>query len=348
MITYWSASFISVLMTWFVTHIKQKNNRFYLPMAAIFSSFPLIFISAIRYNVGADYMPYYRYYMDVIAGAGQGRFEILYYGLNLCLAFFNMDFPWLFFFVAVLFLCPIYIRLIEDSPYPGISAFLIVGMTYYFYFLNGARQMIAAAFLMASVPFVAKNKFFPFALLVLIASGFHTTSIIFLGIYLLVRLNFGIKLLAGLTTVVFVFAQTIGNIGNQIIASFSYYETYLDSVYATRGQGYIVLCMNILITIFCTIFYQRGNKLYKGYYTMHIISLWASALTGTIVLIDRFRMVFGLADIILIPMAIHQIHNRNLRIATAFTFVLLYFIYATYTAVVQNSNMVLPYQTIFS
>ena len=58
-------------------------------------------------------------------------------------------------------------------------------------------------------------------------------------------------------------------------------------------------------------------------------------------------MVFGLADIILLPMAIKQIKNRWLRCGSIVIIVLLYFIYATYTVVVQNSNMVLPYQTVF-
>lgn len=273
MIIYWGASFISVLLTWFATHIKQKDSKYYLPVAAFISALPLIFISAIRYDVGADYMPYYRYYIDVVNGAGQGRFEILYYILNASLAFFNLDAPWLFFCMGTLFLVPVYARIIKDSPYPGMSAFLIMGMTYFFYFLNGARQMVAAALLLAGTHFIVKKDIVFFSILVLIATGFHTTSIIFFGLYFLVRLRFGAKLLMGITVAVFIFSQYIGDYGNQIIANFSYYEAYLNSVFASREQGYIVLCMNILITAFCTIFYQKNNELYKVYYTMQIIAL---------------------------------------------------------------------------
>lgn len=347
MTVYWLACFSSVLLMWFVTHIKQQNGRGYTLLAAFLAAAPLLFISAIRYNVGADYMPYYRYYIDIMNGGGQGRFESLYYALNVVLASFNLDPEWLFFAVAAIFLIPVYSRIIKDSPYPGMSVFLLVGMTYYFYLLNGARQMMGAACLLLAVPFVAKKQFVPFAGLVLVATGFHMTSIVFFGLYFLVRLHFGVKLLAGITVLIFLFSQAIGNVGNQILGSFGNYASYIDSAFASRGQGYIALAMNILITVFCTVFYQKGNVLYKVYYTMQIISLWASALTGTIVLIDRFRMVFGLADIVLIPMAIQHIKNRWMRIGSAVGIVLLYFIYATYTVVVQNSNTVLPYQTIF-
>lgn len=336
-----------MLLTWFVTHIKQRNTAYHGLIAAFVAAFPLIIISAIRYDVGADYMPYYRYYMDILHGGGQERFEILYYLLNELIAFCNADAVWLFAAVATLFLVPIYIRIIKDSPYPSMSAFLLVGMTYYFYFLNGARQMMAAACLLLAVPLIEKKRFWLFACAVLIATGFHTTSIIFIFLYFIVRLNFGIKSMAFLTVLFFVFSQTIGSVGNAILGQMENYASYIDSTFADRGQGYVVLCMNILITLFSTIFYAKNQPLYKIYYAMQVISLWASALTGTIVLIDRFRMVFGLADIILIPMAMKQIQNRWVRIGSLITIMLLYFIYATYTVVVQNSNMVLPYQTIF-
>lgn len=347
MTVYWLACFSSVLLMWFVTHIKQKNGRAYPLLAALIAAAPLLFISAIRYNVGADYMSYYRYYIDIMNGGGQGRFESLYYSLNVFLASFNLDPEWLFFAVAAIFLIPTYFRIIKDSPYPGMSVFLLVGMTYYFYLLNGARQMMGAACLLLAAPFVANKQFIPFTGLILVATGFHMTSIIFFGLYFLVRLHFGVKLLTGTTVLIFLFSQVIGEMGNQILGSFGNYASYIDSAFASRGQGYVVLTMNILITIFCTIFYRKESGLYKVYYTMQIISLWASALTGTIVLIDRFRMVFGLADIILIPMAIQQMKNRWMRIGSATGIVFLYFIYATYTVVVQNSNTVLPYQTIF-
>lgn len=347
MIVYWSASLISVVLIWIVTHIKQQNNICYVPLATIIAAFPLLIIAAVRYNVGADYIPYYQYYVDIINGVGQGRFELLYYELNAILAFWGLDPVWLFFACAVLFLIPIYVRILHDSPYPTISVFLLVGMTYYFYFLNGMRQMMAGAILLAGIPFIAERKFFPFAVIVLIATGFHATAIVFISLYFLARLHFGVKLLTGLTLAVFLFSQQIGDVANQFIAGIENYATYLDSIFSSRGQGYIVLCMNLLITAFCTVFYQKDNPSYKVYYTMQVISLWASALTGTIVLIDRFRMVFGLADIILIPMAIHQIPNRRIRIISAALIILLYFIYATYTVGVQNSNTVLPYQTIF-
>lgn len=150
-------------------------------------------------------MAYYRYYIDIINGGSQGRFEILYYLLNVCIASFNLDAAWLFAAIAIIFLLPLYVRIINESPYPTLSVFLLVGMTYYFYFLNGTRQMLAASCLFLSIPFIVQRRFVPFIAIVCIATGFHYIAIIFAGLYFLARLNFGVKLLTGITILVFFF-----------------------------------------------------------------------------------------------------------------------------------------------
>lgn len=352
MIVYWSACLASVAFTWVAIHIKHDTNRegyWYWLLVTFFSALPLIYIAAIRYNVGADYATYYRYYINILNGGNKpGRFEILYFLVNKFVAFFRGSAPWLFGCSASLFLMPIYKRIIKDSPYPYMSIFLLLGMTYYFYFLNGTRQMIGAAFLLLSVPFIEKRKFFPFLCLVLIASGFHLSCIVFVVVYFLTYMNLGPRMLTVITIGVFVFAQFLANVANGILSGMDYYSVYLYSQYAQKGQGYIVLAINILLVVFATFFYQKDNVKYKIYYSLQVIALWASALTGKIVLIDRYRMVFGLPSIILIPMALAGIKNKIFRRICSVGVVLLYFIYSMYTVGVQNSNLVLPYKTIFS
>lgn len=349
MAVYWSACLASFAFTWFATHVKHdKEGIGYWLLVDFVAAFPLIFVSAIRFNVGADYISYYRYYLGILNGAGQGRYEVLYYLANKLAACFHLSAPWLFGFTASLFLMPVYKRIISDSPYRYMSIFLLLGMTYFFYFLNGTRQMIGAAFLLVSIPYIEKRKFIPFLLLVLIASGFHTTCIVFIVFYFLVYMDLNPRLLAVITLVIFIFGQFFANIANSILSGMDYYSTYLESTYAQKGQGYVVLTINILLVIFATLFYQRENPKFKIYYNLQVVALWASALTGKIVLIDRYRMVFGLASIILVPMILNGIENKNTRIICSTAVVVLYFVYAMYTVGVQNSNTVLPYQTIFS
>ena len=348
MVVYWAACLASIAFTWFATHVKHdKEGVSYWLLVTFVSAFPLIFISAIRLNVGADYIPYYKYYLGILNGAGQGRYEFLYYAANKLIACFHLSAPWIFGFTAALFLMPVYKRIISDSSYPYMSIFLLLGMTYFFFFLNGMRQMIGAAFLLLSIPFIENRKFIPFLALVLIATGFHTTCIVFLAVYFLVYMDLNPKALMAITLAVFVFGQFFANFINSFLSSMDYYSLYLESTFAQRGQGYVVLAMNILLVVFTTVFFRQNNPRFKIYYNLQVVALWASALTGKIVLIDRYRMVFGLASIILVPMTLNGIENKNTRVICSVAVVTLYFVYAMYTVGVQNSNMVLPYQTIF-
>ena len=350
MLVYWSACLTSIIFTWLAIHIKhnKKNEGIaYWGLVTLFSAFPLIFIAAIRYNVGKDYLSYYNYYLGILGGAQKGRYEILYYLVNKFVAFFDLSAPWLFGLVAIIFLLPVYKRIISDSPYRSMSVFLLLGMTYYFFFLNGTRQMLGATFLLASIPFIEQRRFIPFAICVLIATGFHTTSIVFFGVYFLATFDFSRKILILLTICLFLVGQTLGDFINGLIGNLEYYSDYMQTSLTNQSQGYIVLLMNIVLLAFCTIFYQRNNTKFRIYYNLQVLALWASSLTGKIVLVERFRMVFGLASIILIPITLKGIKDKKIRYSCMAIIVILYFVYAMYTVGVQNSNTVLPYQTIF-
>lgn len=361
MIVYWSACFLSMFLVWIVTRAysfagHEIQGRIYWFIAILIAAMPLIYIAAVRYNVGADFQSYYKYYLNILGGRRysaftgiftreRGQYEILYYLANLLIASLHLSAPWMLAFTAILFLMPVYKRIFTDSPYPVVSIFLLIAMGYYCYFLNGTRQMIGAAFLMLSIPFIEKKKFVPFLIMVLIATGFHTTCIVFLAVYIIAYVNISMKVMAAVTVIMFVFGNVFGNIANSILSGLEYYSSYLQSSYAERGQGYIVLAINIVLVVFTTVYYQKDNKLYQIYYGLQIFALWAAALTGKIVLIDRYRMVFGLPSVVLVPMAISGIEDSKTRRVIGAIVILMYFIYATYTIGFQNANTVLPYQT---
>ena len=102
------------------------------------------------------------------------------------------------------------------------------------------------------------------------------------------------------------------------------------------------------IVAFATVFYQKNNTKYQVYYNMQVIAFWVTIMTGKVVLIERFRMSFGLSSVIFIPMILNGIKNRKTRRICGGAIGILYFLYVTYTIGVLNGNSVLPYRTIFT
>lgn len=218
MAVYFAACLTSIALTYFSTHVKhERESAFYWLFVTFVAAFPLILVSGIRFNVGADYMAYYNYYADILDGASQGRFEILYYYANKMVALMCLPPEWLFSFTAALFLLPLYKRVLTDSPQPYMSVFLLFAMGYFFCFLNATRQMIGSAYLFLSIPYIEKKKFIPFLLLVLIATGFHTMCTPFLVVYFLASMNLKPKTLLGITIIIFVLEEYIGCVANNIM-----------------------------------------------------------------------------------------------------------------------------------
>lgn len=348
MLVYWTGCILTCVLTWFVTHIKnKKNTSIHKICRACIASLPLIIIASIRYAVGADYFAYMRYFQGICFGRGQGRFEYVYYVLNKVIAWLGLGFAGLLFGTAVIFMLLISLQVMEDSPYPAMSMFFLVSMTYYFIFFNAIRQLVGCAILMFSIRYIHKKKFCKFLFCVVLATGFHTTCALFLVAYFVDKIH-----IQRIKTIVFsaafiVASPVIANLANTILLN-SKYETYVDSIYDTGKQGYIVLMLNIALLGFSMVFYDKENPKFEVYYKLQLISMWLASMGGQVVLLERIRWIFGLPSIVLVPMTIKSISNKKLRYCAGFGIVVLYAVYFSYTVGVGNSNLVLPYRTIFS
>lgn len=106
-------------------------------------------------------------------------------------------------------------------------------------------------------------------------------------------------------------SNVVAGLFNNIIGGLDYYSLYLASSYAQKGQGLISLIMSGSIVAFATVFYQKNNTKYQVYYNMQVIAFWVTIMTGKVVLIERFRMSFGLSSVIFIPMILNGIKNRK-------------------------------------
>lgn len=114
-----------------------------------------------------------------------------------------------------------------------------------------------------------------------------------------------------------------------------------------EAKGYVTVLITAVILIFATVCY-RDTPEYRLYYRIHAIAFAIAGFTGKVVLINRIFWFFFLPVIVLIPLALSKIKDRGLRICVTLEIVLLYGAYFFYTIGINNSNTVLPYDTIFN
>lgn len=318
-------------------------------ITVIFSALPMILVAALRYDVGMDYMyTYVPYFETVRAGflEDYSQMEILYHLLNVLVARLGGDYVWVFSACAILFYVAVYLQIFEDSPNPMLSIFLMTGMGYVFVFFNAMRQMTGCAILLYSLRYIQRRRLIPFLICVALASGFHISCIVFAPVYWISRIRIRPIWAFILTAVITVLSVFIAGLVLQLIGM-TRYAGYLKSVFDTGKTAYVMLAMHAVLLVFDSVFYQN-NAQYRMYYNLQLFALWTTIFSGRIVLMLRLLWVFGLPSMISLPMALAGIQNQKNKRLIASVICLLYALYFVYTIGINNSNTVLPYQTILS
>lgn len=185
--------YFSLLLMFMLFSIPALTSKIYGSEAYIinrvFIYIPVIIVSIVlgcRYGVGIDYFNYensynsqcYHSIFDTSSEYLFGSIYHLCYKLGFSFAFVQviLNLIFWFFFVKAFSSDKILFRLV-------ILFFFITGTL--FLYLNIQRQCIALIFLFYSIRYIEKKDFAKFAFFVLIASGFHLSSLLFVPFYYL-------------------------------------------------------------------------------------------------------------------------------------------------------------------
>ena len=344
MIVYWSGCLLSMLIAW-LCGAKQKGRE-QKRAEVFFAALPLVLISALRYDVGEDYLnTYVAYFQTVQRGGSYAHLEPLYHLLNAAVAVLGGDYVWVFVATALMFMLTVYAQIFEDSPYPALSIFLLVGMGYYFVSFNAMRQMVGCGILLYSLRYIQNKRILPFLLCVASASCFHISCVVFIVMYWLGRIRIKpIWMLMGIGAVT-ALSPAVTQFIRWIIAQTSY-GVYLSSVFDTGQTAYVMMAINALLLVVLALLYDEQDKTYQMYFNLQGAALLITVFSGRIVLFLRMLWMFGLPSVISLPMAVAKLEKKKTRGMLIAAIVLMYFLYAMYTVGIQNSNHVLPYQTI--
>lgn len=332
----------SILIAWLgmKTTVYKKGKR---AAVIILSALPLILIAGFRYNVGVDYMGYYNTFYRIAHG-GTSDFEPLYIFLNRVIARLGGDYPWLFTSCAVIFCLFVFLQVFDDSPYVPLSIFLLFGFRYYFAFLGLMRQLMADAILVYSIRYVERRDLKRFLLCVAIATGIHETSIAFLAIYWIARLKLQPNVIvAGLLLSTTVFRTPI-KIALEWVMRLMDYGNYIDSVYDKGEVGlFLTILVQVAVLVLAFLYYEDTPK-YRAYFNLQVLAVWATAMNGTIALVERLRFMFGLPVIILLPLAVKNIRDRRTRVFVTLGLIVCFSWYVSHVFI-SNIYYVLPYRT---
>ncbi len=346
---YWVICAISVLGSYSSERIKIKTGEKYISnakLSIVFTSLPLLLISAIRYGVGSDYFQYERLY-SLIGTTSTSRYEPLFTAINRYLYKSGIPFQFFIILTSVMFVFLVVIAIYRNSPNVAFSIFLLFSMCFFFQSLNIVRQMVGCAICLYSIKYIQENKLIKFLICIAIACGFHFSAVIFLPVYFIYKIHIDLKKTIPFLVLFFIVQDRIvGLISNYARTNLNYDE-YFRNLSSASESGYISLIINVFIYIFAYLTIDKEDENQRGYLNIQLITIALSMMNGQIPLLNRLRFYYAMPNIILVPMAVNGISDKNTKKLAAFVICVLFFAYCLFIEGYMNQSASFPYRTIF-
>lgn len=333
---------------------KVKNKYLRILNALIAILCPTFFFS-VRYGIGTDYESYIRIF-NLISTGQDTRMEWAYFLINKTVAYFGGSIEVVFFLVGIIMFLFIYLTLKDHRKVisPGLGMFIFI-LFYYQMSFNTIRQVVAVAVLLYSFKFIKDRYFIRFLLLIILASGFHISSLIMIPVYFIYNL-IG-KQQRRITRLLFYTVTLLIVIGLDKllipilsnVESLNYYLKYLDQESTLEsGFGFIIRQLPFLAVGFYLYTYiGKYDKNFSFYYFMFIVSiLFGFTRFVGADYIGRISLNFEIILVLLIPYLVRVLNNRR-ELFISWLLVCYIVIHWWYIYVYVGSHGTIPYQWIF-
>jgi hypothetical protein len=327
---------------------------------------PTVFISAIRYNVGIDFLAYESdFYKDKLAeGFDYFIKEPLNFLINvvtymICpnsVAIFTV---YSFIVMFVFFRAIDYYR---DRISLTLSLFIFY-MTYYLPTYSVIRQMIAVIIILYASRYIFEKRFWKYLICVALAGMIHKTAWLMIILYFFNNDNLAflkkikifnkIKIKENIKSilvyiVIGVLPLMLIPIIPKLISALGIYSSYLSKETQISFK-FLLYVVPILVLIFV----YRKKLLQENYKNeffirMLILQIPFQLMGGIIKYIDRFSLYPAIMQTIIVSILYKKLNNKGIERLTKVAIIGWYIFYFIVMFVILNSNGVMPYTTIFS
>lgn len=330
-------SLIFLLFVYFILSDYSWKNKWLKNILLISPCLLLFFISIFRFDVGFDYPNYYRLVGPSFDRLEFERIEPIAQLLVLIARYFRE--PWLLF---VLFGIPIYI-LAFWTCYKT-KHFQLAFWTYLSLFyldtLSTIRQAAAASIIMCGIIFIQKKRFFQYLLICVVASLFHSSSLIMLPVYFIYHYCSWKNVLICMSLFTCFF-----NVFFSILIENDLYASYLKSENEMEG-GALLRYFYVFLYVFLLVLSYKKQliKETKRLFTALLPGFFFPFLFGGH-LGGRISSYFYLIFLFLIPQILSKCGEK---VKILFMLMLVAFFFAIlYMSQKQIKSPFTPYQSIF-
>lgn len=354
--------FLILIISTFFVYISDKGKGSLERYTFLFVAFLIVFVpSAIRYDIGTDYLNYLDIYKYLEYENG---LEPSFYFINRLLRFLNASPQWLFVISAFIFSIAIFLSYPKKNAW--IMHFTAITMLWLFSF-NVIRQAIAVAICLVAISKFLDRKYLHFFVLSLFAATFHTSVLIITIVGALALIPIKDSIQNKVLPSIFVFLIIASYLSTNFIVSYierflsfsvlSRYLIYIESVYFEEVSGNTSLGLLVLILVcIYVVLNTRSILSFNKQYWLLILLVFGYALSlllsDHILIFGRLNIVFLVGPIFMtyILFTLREKRKYNALVLIVFlSFITYIFLNTSLGREVGNGNPKLnPYQTIFN
>lgn len=321
---YWG-SWGAVLMSVFVSYLcsffkKRRSSYIYTITKFIMIILPILLYAGFRYGIGIDYWSYKNRYDSW--SYGDNQYSVLFSRLHDLFYLLKLDYEYFIFAISLAFLAITLLVVFSLSPSITWSLFLFMGCNLYFETMTVFKQSLALALTLYSLKYLTLNKNIICILLIFIAVGFHTSSIIFLFVLLIKKYPVNFKLQLLLLSILCVVSNNIEVLFRPIIIN-TEYAYYYDSIFYDPNKTlYFYKFYNTIVYLFMLLStrYLKGKNSYmieniELFLNIQFLATCLIFTSGAIPEVHRLNYYFIFPSIIGIPLVLNEL-NKFLRKGT--------------------------------
>lgn len=342
---------------------KVKNRKLHI-LIAIMAALPFAIVSSIRYDVGTDYL--YRYVNDynvLLKGGDVTNLEIGFKLLDKFCILITDNYQLVFALTSLIITAFIFYTIYRDSKNVMLSIALYFIGAFFFQSLNMTRQYIAISMIFYSYKYFLKGNWIKWGVFSILASMFHTTSLIATFIFIISYLLKKIikkdifaneKIVLVLIAILFFGEPLIRNLINFLLVQ-TRFKVYVGSNYDYGDLQIIPFIINLLLYIGMIYIVKKKNEEINDtdrfFITVQAIALIFVTLGKTSFLSIRLVYYFSIFQIISIPYFLKYVKNifeKKTYIISTIIVVMIFSATVVWTHVLHTSDEILPYKTIFN
>lgn len=236
---------------------------------------------------------------------------------------------------SLVIIFPVMYRFSRELPFLELATFLFMTFGTYKQAENGLRQACATAILVLGYRVLVEGKFLSYFLLVLLATSFHTSALIFLVLFPLRYLRVDgriMKWLGGTALVLFVLYEPLIKIVCWLFAGSRYIDIYTSWLMDENSWGanplrIVWIILPLLLAYLNKEILEEKEKGFRFIVNLSLINFVVSLFAIKTWIFARFCFYFSTFEIFLICWEIQYLFQGRKRMLAYWGTVGLYFIY---------------------